>query len=282
MTDVVAFMAWKRIVPWKVLSMKARPNELVPVGYGARYYAFRDSLERGSRIWVVTRIAGTFSLAACVTVRDVLDSEEVPRRQCTPGIDGLLDAWRFVAEADARKSEFFETNNADPVIESLGIEFAQSKSIVYCEESLADAFALCVRQGRESLFLSYTWDDSRRFALAVARGLRRESVSSWIDAWAMPRYEKPENEKRKKISDARLKDLIRLGVRRSKAAVVINSGDFGKGLWTKREIRFIREAGIPCFEVMRGGDRPRFDEPPIHARRVDEVVREVVRRYHAR
>ncbi len=273
-------MAWNRIVPWKVLSMKARPDELVPVGYGARDCAFRNTLEGGSRIWVVTRIAGELSLAACVTVENLLDGDEIPKRERKKGMDGLLEAWRFVAEADPGSSEFFETNDAEPVIKCLGIEFTQSRPIVYFKDSLCGWFEECVRQGRKSLFLSYTWDDSRRFAVLVASGLRREGLSSWLDAWAMPRYENPKDKKRKKISDGRLKALIRLGIRSSSAAVVINSGSYGKSLWTKREMRYLRESDVSCFEVMRGGEGPRFDnKSPIHARRVDDVVRAIARSY---
>jgi hypothetical protein len=37
MKDAVAYMDWKRVVPWKILSIKARPEKpLVPVGFGAR------------------------------------------------------------------------------------------------------------------------------------------------------------------------------------------------------------------------------------------------------
>jgi hypothetical protein len=227
MTNAVAFMTWNRIVAWKVLSMRAYPNELIPVGYGARQCAYWDSLKRGSRIWVVTRISGKLSLAGCVTVRKMLESDNVTRRDRKKGIDELLKAWPFVAEAEPSKSEFFETNSAQPVIDDLGIKFSQGAPIAYFEHSLRRAFGKCMRQGRNSLFLSYTWDDTRRFAVLVAGGLRRKRVSSWLDAWTMPKYRNPKDEKREKISESRLKALIRLGIRNSKAAVVINSKGYG-------------------------------------------------------
>ncbi len=49
MKDAVAYMAWERVVPWKILSMMARPDEpSVPLGFGARNRDFNELLEPGS------------------------------------------------------------------------------------------------------------------------------------------------------------------------------------------------------------------------------------------
>jgi len=74
MKDAVAYMTWERVVPWKILSMVARPDKPpVPLGFGARNWDFHKLLEPGSQIWVVTRIANEFSLVGRVAVQDILD-----------------------------------------------------------------------------------------------------------------------------------------------------------------------------------------------------------------
>jgi hypothetical protein len=106
MKDAVAYMAWERVVPWKILSMMARPEEpLVPLGFGARNRDFRKLLEPGSQIWVVTRIAHEFSLAGRVAVRDILDRNCIPREEWPKDSAGLLAKWRFVARADPTTNE---------------------------------------------------------------------------------------------------------------------------------------------------------------------------------
>ena len=110
MNDAVAYMAWERVVPWKILSMLARPDEaLVPLGFGARNRDFKERLEPGSQIWVVTRIADEFSLAGRVTVSELLVRDCIPRDQWPEDAAGLFVKWRFVARADPAHSEFFET-----------------------------------------------------------------------------------------------------------------------------------------------------------------------------
>ena len=108
MKDAVAYMAWERVVPWKILSMMARPDEPpVPLGFGARNRDFNELLEPGSQIWVVTRIANEFSLAGRVAVRDILDRNCIPQEKRPKDIGGLFAKWRFVARADPTNCEFF-------------------------------------------------------------------------------------------------------------------------------------------------------------------------------
>jgi hypothetical protein len=98
MKDAVAYMAWERVVPWKILSMMARSGKPpVPVGFGAANRDFHKLLEPGSQIWVVTRIASEFSLAGRVAVRDVLDRNCLVQEERPKDIAGLFAKWRFVA-----------------------------------------------------------------------------------------------------------------------------------------------------------------------------------------
>jgi hypothetical protein len=278
--DAVAYMAWQRVVPWKILSMIARPRErLVPIGFGARNEDFYNLLEPRSQIWVVTRIANEFSLAGRVTVREILDRNCIPQEEWPKDTVGLFAKWRFVARADPNNSEFFETNNAEPVIARHRIRFAQNRTIAYRDVSLEDSFKACMDQGRETVFLSYRWEEGKRFAISLAQRFRREGLSPWLDSLAIPKYvvqgdwgadpQKPER---------RLKKLIKLGIERSNLAVVINTRTFGRMSWTMMELGHIRRAGMPWFQVMRGGRMRKCDEPPIFSRKPEEVVREILKR----
>lgn len=161
-----------------ILSMVARPDKPpVPLGFGARNWDFHKLLEPGSQIWVVTRIANEFSLVGRVAVQDILDRNGISQENWPKETAGLFAKWRFVAIADPTNSEFFETNNAEPVMVKHEIRFAQNRTIIYRDASLKDSFKACIDQARETVFLSYRWHEGRRFAIALAREFRRKGLS---------------------------------------------------------------------------------------------------------
>ena len=274
--DAVAYMAWERVVPWKILSMMAHPGKPpVPVGFGARNYDFQNNLGPGSQIWVVARIAGEFSLAGRVTVDEMLDRNKIPREEWPRDLAGLLSQWRFVARADQAHSEFFETNDAEPVIARHRIRFAQNRTVAYRRGTLRKSFQPCMDQARETVFLSYRWKEGRRFAIALAREFRKHGLSPWLDALSIPAYEAKRD---RGVNAPRLKKLIKLGIENSRFAVVINTPTFARTSWTRTELGHIRREGIPWFQVMRGGTERKCDEPPIVSRKPDVIVKEIMER----
>ena len=276
MKDAVAYMDWKRVVPWKILAIKARPGKsLIPVGFGARNKKFRDLLEPGSQIWVVTRIASQFSLAGRVTVKEIIDRDAIPRANWPEDIVDLCEQWRFVARSEPSNSEFFETNSAQSVLNKLDVRFAQNRTITYHEGTLENLFRPCMDQGRKTIFLSYRWEGGRRFAFSLAKEFRGNGLSPWLDAMAMPHYM---NKGDPGVNRARLKTLIQCGIQKSKLAVVINTECYASSSWTKLELRHIRNIGIPWFQVMRGGKMLKCNEPPILNRKAREVVQEIMKR----
>jgi TIR domain len=276
MKDAVAYMAWERVVPWKILSMMARPNApLVPLGFGARNRDFYELLKSGSRIWVVTRIANEFSLAGRLTVMDILDRNCIPQGKWPKGTAGLFAKWRFVARADPENSEFFETNNAGPVMAKHRIRFAQNRTIAYRDPSINNSFKSCTQQARKTVFLSYRWQEGRRFAIALAREFRKKGFSPWLDALSVPAYEAKRDPG---VKAPRLKKLVKLGIEKSKFAVVINTATFARTSWTRIELGHIRRKDIPWFQVMRGGTERKCVEPPILSRKPEVVVQEILKR----
>jgi hypothetical protein len=274
MKDAVAYMAWERVVPWKILSMiEGSDAPLVPIGFGARNRDFYKLLEPGSQIWAVTRIANEFSLAGRVVVREILDRNCIPREKWPKDVARLFKKWRFVARADPAESEFFETNDAEPVIEKHQIEFAQNRTITYHDASIEDSFAACIAQARKTVFLSYRWSEGRRFAIALAKAFRRKGFSPWLDALSVPGYEA---KREPGVIASRLKRLIKLGIGESTLAVVINTGTFARTSWTRMELGHIRRTGIPWFQVMRGGEMLKCDESTISKRKPEEVVQEIL------
>lgn len=276
LTDAVAYMAWERVVPWKILSMMARPHgPLVPIGFGARNRDFYDLLEPGSQIWVVTRIANEFSLAGRVTVQEILDQNCVPAKKRSKDLLGLFAKWRFVARADPHNSQFFETNNAEPVLAKHRIGFAQNRTIAFRQGSLAASFAQCMAQARQTVFLSYRWSEGRPFAVALGRAFRRNGLSPWLDALSIPDYEAKRDTG---VTAPRLQRLIKLGIEHSRFAVAINTETFGTTAWTKMELRHIRQMHIPWFQVIRGGRARECAEPPILGSKPEAVVQEILQR----
>jgi hypothetical protein len=276
MMDAVAYMAWERVVPWKILSMMARPDEpLVPIGFGARNHDFFNNLEPGSRIWVVARIAGKFSLAGRVSIEDMLDRNSIAEEEWPKDVAGLLSQWRFVARANPTDSEFFETNNAEPVIARHRIRFAQNRTVAYRRTSLSNSFQPCMDQARKTVFLSYRWQEGRRFAIALAREFRNQGLSPWLDALSIPAYEARRD---RGVNAPRLKKLLKLGIENSKFAVVINTPTFARTSWTRTELGHIRRKGIPWFQVMRGGTERKCDEPPILSNKPEVIVKEILGR----
>jgi len=276
MKDAIAFMTWNRVVPWKILSLMAYPNEpLVPIGFGARYWDFYNQLEPGSQIWVVTRISNEFSLAGRVTVKKMLDRDSIPQEKWPQAAAGLFVKWRFVAVADSKRSEFLETNNAEPVLAKHGINFTQSRTVIACDASLEEDFEACVAQGRKTVFLSYRWKEGRRFAFALAKELRRNGYSPWLDALSIPKYEAS---REPGVDAPRLERLIKLGIEKSKFAIAINTNSYAKKYWTKMELDHIRKSNIAWYQVMRGGTERECDEASITSRKAEEVVQEILRR----
>ena len=247
MNSIVAFMKWQRLVPWKVFSLKEYPGRsLVPMGFGARFQEFYDKVEPKSQIWIVTNISNQHSLAARITVQQILDRDTIPETQWPSAAARLLKIWRFVATADVENSEFFETNNATSVMQANEIRFNQNRTLIYREEPLEDIFKPCMEQGRQTVFISYRWREAKKFAKALAKELRRVGFSPWLDALALPEYEVA----RESEKDApRLNRLIRSGIERSKYAIVIDTKTYGNSYWTQLEQDYLNEFGIPKFYI---------------------------------
>jgi hypothetical protein len=238
--DAIAYMTWDRIVPWKILALKARPNgPLVPVGFGANRDDFFDNVRRRSRIWVVTRIGGELSLAGRVTVDAMLESETAEPEERTPGIDRLLDTWKYVARADPRTSRFFEAN-----LVTDDLRFSQNRTIHYRSLDFSES----IRQASKTIFLSYRWKDARRYALLLARALRRNGMSPWIDALSMTGFMK---KKDPEITDARLEKLLELGVTDCRWALVIPTRRYGRSPWTRFEVSCLEARQSPPFLARR-------------------------------
>ena len=246
MKNAVAFMVWERLVPWKVLSLKEYPNRsLVPIGFGANSENFYRQLGKRSQIWVVTSISYKHSLAARITVQDMIGGENTSKDKWPFQIAKLLKQWKFVAVADLDASEFYETNNAAPVLTGNNIRFLQSNPIVYREESLVGIFKECMEQGCKTVVISYRWKEAKKFAMGLARELRKIGFSPWLDSLALPEYEAD----RESNKDApRLNRLIKSGIERSKYAIVINTKTYGKSFWTQMEREHIAQKDIPTFE----------------------------------
>jgi hypothetical protein len=134
-------------------------------------------------------------------------------------------------------------------------------------------------QGRKTVFLSYRWEEGRPFALALAKEFRRNGLSPWLDAMALPDYIKKGDPG---VNEQRLKKLIELGIEKSRLALIINTPSFGTTTWTRMEQEYISSKGVRWFQVMRGGTMCECDEAPIVSRKPEEVVQEILKRHKYR
>jgi hypothetical protein len=215
-----------------------------------------------------------------VTVLEILNRDLIPQAQWPKDVADLLDQWRFVARSgEGPNSEFFETNDAQPVVTGLKIQFSQRRTITYHDGSLESSFRACMDQGRKTVFLSYRWEEGRRFALALAKEFRRNGLSPWLDAMAIPDYIKKGDPG---VNEQRLQKLIELGIEKSRLAVIINTPSFGTTPWTRMEQEYISSKGVRWFQVMRGGTMCECDEAPIVSRKPEEVVQEILKRCTSR
>jgi len=272
---LVTLLTWDRLVPWKILSLPARSTDnFAPVGYGSKATVFRGRVRKGSTIWVVTRpIPESLhppSLVAQITVQGLYTKENCPSSLRSKGIKELLDRWGWVAVADVGKSRFFELNDASSALNELQIRsFSVIRSFPGGTDKVREAFSSCVRQAQNrTVFLSYTHAENRSFALELARGLREEGFSPWLDSLTIPSY-KLRGDRDPNLE--RLSELIRIGLERSCLAVVIATENYGNTEWTRREREWIRtlkrSSGLlRCVEIRRGAKSKvrcydeRFDE----------------------
>ena len=133
----------------------------------------------------------------------------------------------------------------------------------------------CIKQSRNTVFLSYRWLEGRRFAIALAREFRKIGFSPWLDALSIPAYEA---KREKGVTAPRLKKLIKLGIENSKIAVVINTPSFAKTSWTRIELGHIRKKGLPWFQVIRGGTKLKCEKLPIFFEKPEIIVQEILNR----
>lgn len=258
---LVALLTWDRLVPWKVLSLDRHTSDFAPVGFGSRSTVFRGRVRKGTTLWVVTRPRPEKhhppSLVARITAEGLYTPDDCPARLRSKGVDDLLSQWGWVAVADRSESRFFELNDASPALEDLGIRsFRVMRSFPDGTERVRRAFASSIEQAdHQTVFLSHTHAESRSFALEVARALREVGFSPWLDSLTIPMYDVARDGD---PAADRLSRLIRLGLSRSRLAVILSSKDYGATEWTRRERRWICDmkrqgADMACVEVRRGG-----------------------------
>lgn len=274
---LVALLTWNRLVPWKVLSLPRRvTDDFVPLAYGSKSTVFRGRARKGSTLWVVTRPIPERlhppSLVAKVAVEGLYTIKDLPAHYRTRGIESLMKKWTWVAISNPKQSEFYELNDARLALQTLQIKsFSVMRSFPGGAKNVQDAFASCRKQTRaRTVFLSYTHAESARFALALAGGLREEGFSPWLDSLTLPRYEMS---REPGPTPERLSMLIRIGLHRSRLAIVVGTSNYGSTPWTRREREWIRrrrrETGeLRCVEISRGAyrmpscDRSFPDAPP--------------------
>jgi hypothetical protein len=263
---LVTLLTWDRLVPWKVLSLPGRVTEdFVPVGYGSKSTVFRGRAKEDSTLWVVTRPTPEGlhppSLVARITVKGLYARENCPAHLKSKGMEELLEQWCWVAVSDPEQSEFFELNDASSALRKLRIKsFSVMRSFPGGTERVRKAFGPCMRQSLDrTVFLSYTHDESAQFALGLAGGLREEGFSPWLDSLTLPMYEV---EREESPSLERLSKLIRIGLQRSRLAVVIGTKNYGNTTWTRKEREWIRtrrrkSGQLRCVEIVRGASKLR-------------------------
>lgn len=265
---LVMLLTWDRLVPWKVLSLPERvEDEFVPVGYGSNSTVFRGKAKKGSTLWVVTRPlpegCHPVSLVARIKVRGLYTKENCPEELKSKGVRDLLNIWCSVAVSDPRQSEFFELNDATKALDKLGIDnFRVMRSFPGDGPRVRKAFQDCTKRARNrTVFLSYTHKDgdNKRFAVDLAEALRKKGFSSWLDSLTIPRYV---IKRKKSVTSERLSKLIRIGIQRSNLGVLIETENYGKTPWTRKERRWLGEhrAGdksFRCVKIVKGKDRIR-------------------------
>ena len=105
-------------------------------------------------------------------------------------------------------------------------------------------------------------------------------MSPWIDALSIPKYRAKARASRDRIvSEPRLEKLIKLGIEKSKLAVVIRSKTYLRASWTKMELDHICKKNIPWFQVFRGVAKRKCEESSTCLRKPRDVVDKILELY---
>jgi hypothetical protein len=281
---LVTLLTWDRLVPWKVLSLPTRvTGDFAPVGFGSKSTVFRGRAKEGSTLWVVTRPIPEDlhppSLVAQITVKGLYTKENCPVRLRSKGVEELLEHWHWVAVSSPDQSGFFELNDASSALQKLQIRsFSVMRSFPGGTERVREAFRSSMTQAQNrTVFLSYTHEESSQFALALAGGLREEGFSPWLDSLTLPLYDV---DREKSPLSERLSKLIRIGLLRSRLAVVIGSENYGNTAWTRKEREWIRtlrrkNGHLRCVEIVRGTNKLRRSDKQFTHNCPRELARKI-------
>lgn len=267
---LVAYMTWNRVVPWKVLSLPTRVSgDFAPVGFGSDSPQFCGYARRARTLWVVTkpkvRRYSPPTLVAHLTIEGVYTDNSLPPHLRTESLDSLVKTWKWVAVSDRPGSEFFDLNDARQALLDLDLSMAKRSDRYWLgnEADVSRAFCKNVLQAQNrTVFLSHTHAESGQYALELAEVLHKAGFSPWLDALAIPEYDV--NRELAPTED-RLSKLIRIGIRRSRLAVVVATEKFARTHWTRKEREWIcnrrRESpNLRCVQILAGPSRMRSCE----------------------
>jgi hypothetical protein len=136
---LVAYVNWKRITPWKILSLSVSDKKLVPYAYGSKQPIFKKYAKEGNTIWIfsipmvklkkqadILKYGPT--LVAKIEIIDVLnEASDLKNYKNKEEISKLIHLWDTVAIANESESSFFELNDATKVL--MNLKFTGKKGI---------------------------------------------------------------------------------------------------------------------------------------------------------
>jgi hypothetical protein len=282
---LIAYVAWDRVVPWKILSLPEKDDApFTPIGYGSRQAVLRKRALPDSFLWVITiptlrSHAGRLqilppTLVARIEIAALCSKDDCPAALRTRGIGLLLNQWTWVAVAKPGNSRFYELNDASPALQQLGMmearetlnlsiakRFQSIRHVPDAARAQAAFESLDLQAQHKTVFISYTHAEGAIAAQQLASELSVLGFHLWMDALTIPFYNvKKEDDCR----PHRLQQLIRLGIRKTQLAIILNTPAYASKTdacgfnWTQWEYELILEKkrinpSFRCMEIDMGG-----------------------------
>jgi hypothetical protein len=256
----VAYLLWNVREDWNRLREQARDaGPLYPFAFGSNWRSFPKFIRNGTILWIVSaplyrgkdrrseyRLPPT--LIARLAVSSVRPGSNQPR-PVRP------EQYRWVAEADRRRSYYLPINNAfyaltevkfvnqrreerqiprqptrgfDPEhpYKHVPLYLQNLSPLAPGSEQVLETLARQIKHGR-TLFLSYARKESGDYAASLIEELRGKDFAPWLDLTFVPQDAQ--------YRDPLLEQILDDGLRQSRVLVALTGPDYRNRQWTNTE-----------------------------------------------
>jgi len=284
----VAYLLWNVREDWKRLGKQARDGgPLYPYAFGSNWRHFPKFVEEGTILWIVSSplyrgraLRVEYRLPPTLIARLVVSSVQSGMNQPRPQ-QVLPEHYRWVAQADRRRSTYLPINNAFHALMEVEFENDRGKRrripprpesgldpshhpyahlpqylqnlsrLAPGNERVLEDLAQQISY-RRTVFLSYAREESGDYAADLIAQLR-EDFAPWLDLDSVPQLQQSE-----RYDDPLLKQILDDGLRQSSILVALTGPAYKAHPWTRyewfRARKLANEGRLRLLQVPVGGE----------------------------